>query len=139
MGLPLARQVRSLRGMDTIPEAVEDANDNAHLNKIYNARYYVGKAEDLLPKWLKRGWRPDAVIMDPPRVGLNPNFIKAILQARPAKLVYVSCNPATLARDLTRLTHEYRVDWLQPIDMMPQTARCEMVVKFSRSRFSRRH
>ena len=139
MGLPLARQVQSLRGMDTITEAVGDANANARLNKIYNARYYVGKAEDLLPLWLRDGWRPDAVIMDPPRVGLDRNFIRAILKARPDKLVYVSCNPATLARDLVSLTREYRVDWLQPIDMMPQTARCEVVAKFSQRRFNRRH
>ncbi|XIF20542.1 MAG: 23S rRNA (uracil(1939)-C(5))-methyltransferase RlmD [Acetilactobacillus jinshanensis] len=131
MGLPLARQVKELRGMDTIPEAVEDANANAKMNHIQNARYYVGPAEDLLPKWIQAGWKPDALIVDPPRVGLARPLIKAILAAHPQKFVYVSCNPATLARDLVTLTQKYRVNWLQPIDMMPQTARCEVVASFS--------
>lgn len=131
MGLPLAHQVKELRGMDTIPEAVEDANANAKLNHIQNAHYYVGAAEDLIPKWIKAGWNPDALIVDPPRVGLAKPLIDAILAAHPKKFVYVSCNPATLARDLKPLTEKYRVNWLQPIDMMPQTARCEVVASFS--------
>lgn len=131
MGLPLARNVRSLRGMDTIPEAIDNANANAHANHIKNAKYYVGKAEDLLPQWIEAGWTPDAVIVDPPRVGLDENFIKALLSIHPAKFVYVSCNPASLARDLEKLTQKYEVNWLQPIDMMPQTARVEVVASFT--------
>ena len=131
MGLPFARQVKELRGMDTVTEAVSDANQNAKLNHIANARYYVGKAEDLLPEWLADGWKPDALIVDPPRTGLGEPLKKAILKSAPQNFVYVSCNPATLARDLVTLTKRYRVQWLQPIDMMPQTARCEVVASFS--------
>ena len=132
MGLPLAHQVKELRGMDIIPEAIRDANENAKLNRIHNARYYVGTAEKLLPQWIQAGWRPTALIVDPPRTGLAPTLIKAILKAAPAKFVYVSCNPATMARDLAQLAPKYKVRAIQPIDMMPQTARCECVVSFKR-------
>ncbi len=118
--------------MDTIEEAVADANNNARLNKITNAFYEVGKAEDLLPEWLSEGFKPDAIIVDPPRTGLAAPLIKAILKSAPEKFVYVSCNPSTLAADLVELTRKYNVDFIQPIDMMPQTARCEAVVKFTR-------
>ncbi|UQS87115.1 23S rRNA (uracil(1939)-C(5))-methyltransferase RlmD [Nicoliella spurrieriana] len=132
IGLPLAKYVQEVRGMDTIAEAVEDANQNAEINGIRNAQYFVGKAEELIPEWIDSGWRPDALIVDPPRTGLAEPLIDAILDVAPEKFVYVSCNPATLARDLVDLTRRYRVDFIQPIDMMPQTARVEAVVKFTR-------
>ncbi len=131
IGLSLARQVAEVRGMDTIKEAIEDANHNAEINNIHNAKYYFGKAEDILPQWMSEGWQPTALVVDPPRVGLDQHLIDAILQTRPEKFVYVSCNQSTLAQDLVQLTKSYNVDYLQPIDMMPQTAHVEIVVKFT--------
>jgi 23S rRNA (uracil-5-)-methyltransferase RumA len=132
IGLPLAKHADEIRGMDIIPEAVADANRNAMMNKIRNAYYEVGKAEDLLPAWLAEGFKPDAIIVDPPRTGLDDKLIAAILKSAPQKFVYVSCNPSTLAADLVALTRKYNVDYIQPIDMMPQTPRCEAVVKFTK-------
>lgn len=131
IGLSLASRVKAVRGMEVIPEAVADANENARANNIANARYEVGKAEELLPQWQQAGLRFDALVVDPPRVGLDNNFIKAVLKTKPRKFVYVSCGMASLARNLCRLTSAYHVDYIQPIDMMPQTARCEAIVKLS--------
>ncbi|WP_267201200.1 23S rRNA (uracil(1939)-C(5))-methyltransferase RlmD [Limosilactobacillus kribbianus] len=131
IGLSLASRVKMVRGMEVIPEAVTDANANAERNGITNARYEVGKAEDLMPQWEHDGLHFDALVVDPPRAGLDEGLIKAILAAKPKKFVYVSCGMASLARNLRRLTSVYHVDYIQPIDMMPQTARCEAVVKLS--------
>ncbi|KRM87785.1 23S rRNA (uracil(1939)-C(5))-methyltransferase RlmD [Lacticaseibacillus thailandensis] len=130
LGLGMAQTAASVRGMDTIPAAIDDARTNADRNGITNVDYEVGKAEDLFPKWLADGFRPDAVIVDPPRTGLEGNFIPALLKARPRKFVYISCNPSTLARDLTKLTRTYEVEYIQSIDMFPQTARCEAITGF---------
>ncbi|MBU7447579.1 MULTISPECIES: 23S rRNA (uracil(1939)-C(5))-methyltransferase RlmD [Lactiplantibacillus] len=132
IGLSLADVAKEVRGMDTIPAAVADANANAKRNQITNAHYEVGEAEVLLPQWLASGFTPDAMVVDPPRTGLDGVLIDAILQSAPEKLVYISCNPSTLARDLQELTRGYQVDYIQSIDMFPQTARCEAVVRFTK-------
>ncbi|MDO4903104.1 MAG: 23S rRNA (uracil(1939)-C(5))-methyltransferase RlmD [Limosilactobacillus sp.] len=131
IGLSLASRVKEVRGMEVIPEAVDDANKNAKLNGIENAHYEVGKAEEIMPKWLDEGLKFDALVVDPPRAGLDDELIKQILKVKPRKFAYVSCSMASLARNLRRLTSVYHVDYIQPIDMMPQTARCEAVVKLS--------
>ncbi len=131
IGLSLASRVKDVQGMEIIPEAVDDANENARLNGITNAHYEVGKAEEILPKWQEAGLNFDALVVDPPRAGLDDNLIKAILKTKPRKFAYVSCGMASLARNLRRLTSVYHVDYILPIDMMPQTARCEAVVKLS--------
>lgn len=131
IGLSLAGIAQEVRGMDVIPEAVADANANAAFNGITNAHYEVGTAEDVLPQWAMDGFRPDAIVVDPPRTGLDQNLMDTILAVHPQKLVYISCNPSTLAKDLVELTEDYRVDYIQSVDMMPQTARCEAVVKLS--------
>ncbi|WP_413627786.1 23S rRNA (uracil(1939)-C(5))-methyltransferase RlmD [Fructilactobacillus vespulae] len=131
IGLALAKKVAEVRGMDTVEEAITDANHNAEMNGIDNAEYYYGKAEDVLPQWMAGGWRPTALVVDPPRVGLDQQLIDTILQVRPQKFVYVSCNQSTLAQDLVQLTKAYNVDYLQPVDMMPQTPHIEVVVKFT--------
>ena len=131
IGLSLADVAEEVRGMDVIDEAVADANANAELNGITNAHYEVGTAEDLLPQWAVAGFRPDAIVVDPPRTGLDEHLMDTILAVHPEKLVYISCNPSTLAKDLCTLTEDYRVDYIQSVDMMPQTARCEAVVKLS--------
>lgn len=129
IGLALANRVQQVIGMETISEAVADANQNAELNGITNARYEVGSAEELLPKWREEGRHFDALVVDPPRTGLDAQLIDQILAEKPTKFAYVSCNMASLARNLARLVPTYQVDYIQPVDMMPQTPRCEAVVK----------
>lgn len=131
IGLSLAKDAKEVRGMDTIPEAIADAKENAIKMGFDHVRYEVGKAESLLPLWLKRGFKPDALVVDPPRTGLDSELIKAIVKAKPKKMVYISCNPSTLGRDLEKLSRSYKVDYLQSVDMFPQTARCEVVVKLT--------
>lgn len=131
IGLSLAKDAKEVRGMDTIPEAIADAKQNAVKMGFEHVRYEVGKAESLLPLWLKRGFKPDALVVDPPRTGLDAELIKAIVKAKPKKIVYISCNPSTLGRDLEKLSRSYKVNYLQSIDMFPQTARCEVVVKLT--------
>ncbi|MGC6769164.1 23S rRNA (uracil(1939)-C(5))-methyltransferase RlmD [Enterococcus sp. LJL51] len=129
IGLSLAHQAKGVRGMDTIPAAIDDARKNAAELGASNTRYEVGTAEELLPKWLGEGFRPDGIIVDPPRTGLDSKLLQAILQYPPKKMVYVSCNVSTLARDLVQLVKAFHVEYLQSVDMFPQTARCEVVVK----------
>lgn len=132
IGLSVAKQVREVRGMDTIAEAVENANTNSVRNGIFNCLYEVGEAEDLLPEWIEGGWTPNALIVDPPRTGLADSLIDTILDIVPKKFVYISCNPSTLAQDLVKLTEKYNVEYIQSVDLMPQTSRCECVVKFKK-------
>ncbi|CBL90969.1 putative RNA methyltransferase [Leuconostoc gasicomitatum] len=132
IGLSLADKVGEVRGMEIIPEAVDDANINAKINHIENAQYEVGTAEELFPKWQSEGWLADALVVDPPRTGLDTALRREILRTKPEKFVYISCNASTLARDLVDLTKAYKVDYIQSIDMFPQTARWEGVVKLTR-------
>lgn len=131
IGLSLAKQVSRVRGMDTIPAAIDDARRNAERLGIENSRYEVGTAEELLPHWFTNGFRPDGIVVDPPRTGLDEQLIQALLRYPSKKLVYVSCNPSTLAQDLVKLTRKYTVDYLQSVDMFPQTARAEVVAKLT--------
>ncbi|MGK0551273.1 23S rRNA (uracil(1939)-C(5))-methyltransferase RlmD [Enterococcus faecalis] len=132
IGLSLAKQAKEVRGMDIIPAAVEDARKNALRLGVTNTHYELGTAEMLLPRWLKEGFRPDGIIVDPPRTGLDPQLIKTILKQPPKKMAYISCNVSTLARDLVSLAKVYQVNYLQSVDMFPQTARCEVVVKLTK-------
>lgn len=131
IGLSFSNQVKEVWGMETIPEAVADAQANAELNGITNARYELGSAEEIMPQWRANGFHFDALVVDPPRTGLDDGLIEQILKEKPRKFAYVSCSMASLARNLRRLTSVYHVDYIQPIDMMPQTTRCEAVVKLS--------
>ncbi|KRM09432.1 23S rRNA (uracil(1939)-C(5))-methyltransferase RlmD [Paucilactobacillus suebicus] len=133
IGLSFANQVDQVLGMEVIPDAVADAKYNAEQNNIDNAQYEVGTAEKVMPRWLNDGVNFDALVVDPPRSGLDGGLIKEILRAKPEKFVYVSCNPSTLARDLVPLTKVYDVKYMQPVDMMPQTPKCEVVVKLVKS------
>ncbi len=132
IGLSLADKVGEVRGMEIIPEAVDDANINAEINHITNAKYEVGTAEALFPKWQAEGWVADALVVDPPRTGLDTALRREILRTKPEKFVYISCNASTLARDLVDLAQAYQVEYIQSIDMFPQTARWEGVVKLTR-------
>ncbi|MEK5393061.1 23S rRNA (uracil(1939)-C(5))-methyltransferase RlmD [Margalitia sp. FSL K6-0131] len=132
IGLWLADGAAEIRGMDVIPEGIEDAKKNARKHGVENASYFTGKAEELMLKWVKEGWRPDVVVVDPPRTGCDAKFLDTILKVKPKKFVYVSCNPSTLAKDLQVLSSKYKVEYLQPVDMFPQTAHVETVVLMSR-------
>ncbi|WP_313509687.1 23S rRNA (uracil(1939)-C(5))-methyltransferase RlmD [Enterococcus sp.] len=132
IGLSVAKQAKEVRGMDIIPQAIENAKENAKRIGAANTHYETGTAEELLPKWFKEGFKPDSIIVDPPRTGLDDKLLQAIIQQPPKKMVYISCNVSTLARDLVKLATVFRVDYLQSVDMFPQTARCEVVVKLTR-------
>ncbi|MBG9544294.1 RNA methyltransferase [Cytobacillus firmus] len=127
IGLWVADQAAEIRGMDIIRESIEDAKKNAARHGIKHAQYVVGKAEEWLPKWTKEGWKPDVIIVDPPRTGLDQQLLKTILKVQPKKVVYVSCNPSTLAKDISVLSSKYHVSGIQPVDMFPQTAHVECI------------
>ena len=131
--LTMARHCREAVGIEIVPAAVENAKRNAVLNGIGNAVFHAGKAEELLPRMVADGLRPDVIVVDPPRKGLDPAVIRAMAQAGPDRLVYVSCNPATLARDAGLLKEEgYLVRRVQPVDMFCWTSGVENVVRFDR-------
>ncbi|OFO08154.1 23S rRNA (uracil-5-)-methyltransferase RumA [Streptococcus sp. HMSC068H01] len=132
IGLAFAGKVKSVRGMDVIPEAIQDAKENALHMGFTNTHYEAGKAEDIIPRWYSEGFRANALIVDPPRTGLDDKLLNTILKMPPEKMVYVSCNTSTLARDLVTLTKVYHVHYIQSIDMFPHTARTEAVVKLQR-------
>lgn len=127
IALWLAPDAKQVRGIEVIPEAIADAKRNAEKSGITNAEFYVGKAENLLPAWVKQGERPDVIVVDPPRVGCDAALLDAVLKARPRRFVYVSCNPSTLARDVAQLLKAYHLEWIQPVDMFPHTAHVENV------------
>ncbi|MDO3413005.1 23S rRNA (uracil(1939)-C(5))-methyltransferase RlmD [Saccharibacillus sp. CPCC 101409] len=128
IGLWLAPYAAEIRGIEVIPEAVEDARRNAALNGRDNAQFFAGEVEDLLPRWAKDGLAPDVIVADPPRVGLDRKFLETVLRAKPQKFVYVSCNPSTLAKDCkVLLDGGYEIQSVQPVDMFPQTSQVECV------------
>nr|WP_229675744.1 23S rRNA (uracil(1939)-C(5))-methyltransferase RlmD [Saccharibacillus kuerlensis] len=128
IGLWLAPYAAEVRGIEIIPEAVEDATRNAALNGRDNAQFFEGEAEDLLPRWAKAGLSPDVIVADPPRTGLDRKFLETVLRTKPQKFVYVSCNPSTLAKDCkVLLDGGYEIQSVQPLDMFPQTSHVECV------------
>ncbi len=129
LGILAADQVKQVVGIETIPEAVADAKHNVEINHIKNADYFQGSVEKVLPELKKGGLPIDALIVDPPRTGLAKSLIKTLLQVKPQTFVYISCNPSTLAQDLVLLTEAYDVRLIENIDMLPQTPRCECIVK----------
>jgi len=132
IGITMADTVRHVYGIEIIPEAIEDAKANAKLNEVENADYYVGSVDKIYPELLKDKINVNSIIVDPPRTGLDSNLINTLNRNPVEKLVYVSCNPSTLAKDLVSLTKEYRVVYLQPVDMFPQTPHVETIVKMVR-------
>ncbi|EHI70396.1 23S rRNA (uracil(1939)-C(5))-methyltransferase RlmD [Streptococcus ictaluri] len=132
IGFAFAGKVKSVRGMDIIPEAISDAKKNAKAMGFDNTYYETGKAEELIPKRYQEGYRADAIIVDPPRTGLDEKLLETILDYQPEQMVYVSCNTSTLARDLVSLVKAYEVSYIQSVDMFPHTARTEAVVKLKK-------
>ncbi|WP_181347897.1 23S rRNA (uracil(1939)-C(5))-methyltransferase RlmD [Thalassobacillus sp. CUG 92003] len=130
ISLFLAENAKHVYGVEVVPDAVTDAKKNAKLNNIDNAEFYVGQAEKIMPWWLSQGLRPDVIVVDPPRKGCDENLLHAMLEMQPERIVYVSCNPSTLARDLRILEDGgYETKEVQPVDMFPQTNHVECVTQ----------
>lgn len=129
----VARQARKVVGIEYVPEAIEDAKVNSALNSIDNTLFYAGDMKDILTNdFIAEHGRPDVIITDPPRAGMHNDVIDVILAAEPKRIVYVSCNPATQARDLQLLDGKYKVTAVQPVDMFPHTHHVENVVQLER-------
>ena len=136
--LAAASRCASAVGIEIVPAAVENARRNAERNGITNAVFHAGPAEELLPRMVKEGMRCDAVLVDPPRKGLEPDVIRAVAGAGPSRVVYVSCNPATLARDAALFRSAgYETEKVQPVDMFCWTSGIETVCLLSKRRSSR--
>ncbi|MBS4197306.1 23S rRNA (uracil(1939)-C(5))-methyltransferase RlmD [Lederbergia citri] len=128
ISLFLAQKAKKVYGVEIVPEAIEDAKRNAELNDITNVEFAVGEAETVIPNWYKQGIEADILVVDPPRKGCDQALLDTIINMKPKKVVYVSCNPATLARDLRILEDGgYKTVEVQPVDMFPQTMHVECV------------
>ena len=125
----VARKASKVIGIEYVPEAIEDAKVNSEINDITNTQFYAGDMKDILTDdFIAQHGRPDVIITDPPRAGMHPDVVKTILNAAPERIVYVSCNPSTQARDLHDMDADYRVAAVQPVDMFPHTPHVENVV-----------
>ena len=126
----VAKQAKQVIGIEYVPEAIEDAKVNAKLNLLDNTLFFAGDMKDILNEdFITQYGRPDVIITDPPRAGMHEDVVKTILFAEPKRIVYVSCNPATQARDLALLDEKYEVTKVQPVDMFPHTQHVENVVQ----------
>jgi 23S rRNA (uracil1939-C5)-methyltransferase len=133
ISLLLARRCRQVFGIEVAPAAVADAVRNARANGIANCTFLAGEVRHILPDLIRDGLRADVVVADPPRAGFHPKALSALAALAPPRLVYVSCNPATLARDVgDLLRHGYHLEWVQPVDMFPQTPHIEVVARLGR-------
>ena len=125
----VAKKSKKVIGIEYVPEAIEDAKINSEINSIKNTLFYAGDMKDILTDdFIAEHGRPDVIITDPPRAGMHPDVVKTILRAAPDRIVYVSCNPATQARDLQDMDEQYKVAEVQPVDMFPHTPHVENVV-----------
>ena len=128
IGICASKKVKKIYGIETVPQAIEDAKENAKENNIENAEYIVGDVETKLPELIKeKNITPDVVFIDPPRKGCKKTAIDTILSVSPKKIVYVSCNPPTLARDLKIFKEKYEIEKVIPVDMFPFTGHCEVI------------
>ena len=131
----VARKAKKVVGVEYVPEAIEDAKVNSELNGIDNTTFYAGDMKDILnDEFIAENGQPDVIITDPPRAGMHADVLETIVRANPKRIVYVSCNPATQARDLIALDNNYEVKAVQPVDMFPMTAHVEAVALLTRSK-----
>ena len=129
----VAHQAKQVIGIEYVPEAIEDAKENSHVNGINNTLFYAGDMKDILTDdFIQEHGQPDVIITDPPRAGMHADVVKVILNAAPKRIIYVSCNPATQARDLQLMDADYKVTAVQPVDMFPHTPHVENVVLLER-------
>ena len=128
----VSRKAKQVIGIEYVPEAIEDAKTNSKINKIKNTLFFAGDMKDILNNdFVAKYGRPDVIITDPPRAGMHEDVVNVILNAEPKRIVYVSCNPATQARDLALLDAKYKVTKVQPVDMFPHTQHVENVVQLT--------
>ncbi|MFZ7121691.1 MAG: 23S rRNA (uracil(1939)-C(5))-methyltransferase RlmD [Eubacteriaceae bacterium] len=133
ISLYLAKNAKKVYGIEIVPQAITDAKANMKLNNINNTEFIVGKAEQKMPQLLEQGVKADIVVVDPPRKGCDEKLINAIIDMAPMKIIYVSCNPSTLARDLKIICNNgYKIEEVQPVDMFPHTGHVESIVLMSR-------
>ncbi|OMF10884.1 23S rRNA (uracil-5-)-methyltransferase RumA [Paenibacillus amylolyticus] len=133
ISLFLAQHADQVYGVEIVPEAIEDARSNAMLNDMKNVKFEVGASEDVIPRWKEQGIEADVIVVDPPRKGCDPRLLDTILEMKPERVVYVSCNPSTLARDLRVLEDGgYRTVEVTPVDMFPHTVHVESVAMLVR-------
>ena len=131
----VAHKAKKVIGIEYVPEAIEDAKVNSQVNNIENTLFYAGDMKDILTnEFIAQHGRPDVIITDPPRAGMHPDVVNVILNAAPNRIVYVSCNPATQARDLQLMDDHYKVAAVQPVDMFPHTPHVENVVLLEKRR-----
>ena len=129
----VARKARKVVGIEYVPEAIEDAKVNSQINDIKNTEFFAGDMKDVLTlDFINEHGRPDVMIVDPPRAGMHPDVVETILKSAPQRIVYVSCNSATQARDLQMMDAQYKVTALRPVDMFPHTHHVESVVLLER-------
>ncbi|WP_198439481.1 23S rRNA (uracil(1939)-C(5))-methyltransferase RlmD [Aerococcus urinae] len=133
ISLCLAQSAKEVYGVEVVSDAIDQARENAQINGLDNVTFKAGKAEEVIQDWVQAGLKPDVVVVDPPRKGLAEDFIQSVLEVQPEKIVYVSCNPATLARDLVKFVDQgYQLGKVQPVDMFPQTHHVESVALLSK-------
>jgi 23S rRNA (uracil1939-C5)-methyltransferase len=125
----ISENAKKVIGIEYVPEAIKDAKENALINKISNASFFSGDIKDVLnDELISKNGKPDVVITDPPRAGMHSDVIQTLLQLLPEKIIYVSCNPATQARDISFLSSEYNTIKIRPVDMFPHTHHVENVI-----------
>ena len=133
ISLFLAQRAGRVYGVEIVPEAIEDAKVNAELNGLSNVTFEVGKSEDIIPAWIEKGITPDVIVVDPPRKGCDQALLDTIIKMQPERMIYVSCNPATLARDLRILeAGGFKTERVQPVDMFSQTTHVETITLLQR-------
>lgn len=132
ISLFLAQKAKKVYGIEVVPEAIEDAKMNAEINAMDNVEFSIGQAEKVMPKWKEQGLDPDVIVVDPPRKGCDVDFLEAMIAMKPKRIVYVSCNPSTLARDLRILEDGgFETKQVQPVDMFPSTNHVECVAELT--------
>ena len=125
----IAKGAQKVIGIEYVPEAIDDAKINSEFNDITNTHFFAGDMKEILTdRFIKENGHPDVIITDPPRAGMSEDVIESIFSASPERIVYVSCNPATQARDINLLDKNYKVTKIQPVDMFPHTHHVENVV-----------
>lgn len=132
ISLYLAKQAKKVIGIEVVPQAIDDAKQNALENGLSNTEFFTGKAEEVVPELYGKGMRADVVVVDPPRKGCDQEVLKTMLAMKPERIVYVSCDPTSLARDLTYLLTDYQISEVQPVDMFPHSMHVETVVRLDR-------
>lgn len=133
ISLALAKEAKQVYAMEIVHESIKMAKQNAKLNGIENAHFETGGADEILPKWSEEGVKFDVAVVDPPRKGLDDDFIQTLIKQNPKKIVYVSCNPSTCARDCRKFADAgYKVETVKPVDLFPQTAHVECVVRLTK-------